>query len=264
MHSTGDQTDSDYLEVHVDETGDRGTKLSSSPYFFMTACAFRASKRQLLNTAMQYLNEVLERPLNHVIHSVKHLRDHEKLIEASERLAAINDIRIFYVVIPKNSITKDTHVSLNTGYMYNFTSHLMLERISWLASSIGLPAQPTFASVRRLPHKNLDNYISLLKGNETKINWDRLMLPVSVIPANERIGLQWADIAGRALLRALVPSAKPPHRIEPIYLKTLAPIIWGERPLESYGIHCIKPRWHDGISWWRELDALVPRNNPLH
>lgn len=263
MHSTGSRADGDYLEVHIDETGDRGTKPSSSPYFFMTACAFRTSDRQLLNTAIQYLNEALKRPLDHVIHAVRHLRDHEKLIEASERLAAIKTLRIFFVIIPKDSILKDTHLRLDTGYMYNFTSHLMLERISWFASSMGLSAQPTFASVRRLPHKNLDNYISLLKGNETKINWDWLKLPVSVIPANERIGLQWADIAGRALLRALVPSAKPPHRIEPIYLKALAPIIWGERPLESHGIYCIERRWHERISWWRELEALVPENNLL-
>lgn len=57
MHSTSGRADGDYLEVQIDETGDRGTKPSSSPYFFMTACAFRASNLPILETAMYDLNK---------------------------------------------------------------------------------------------------------------------------------------------------------------------------------------------------------------
>ena len=59
MHSTGSRADGDYLEVQIDETGDWGTKPGSSPYFFMTACAFRASNLPVLETAMHDLNRVI-------------------------------------------------------------------------------------------------------------------------------------------------------------------------------------------------------------
>lgn len=264
MNLKSSQTTNDHLEIHIDETGDRGMKPGSSPYFFMTACAFRASNRHLLKTAMKDLNMVLGRPPGQFMHSADHLKSHEKLIEAAERLAAINEIRLFFVIIPKNSITQYTPMRGDTTYMYNYTSRLMLELISWFAHSMRLSAHPTFASVKRLPRTNLDKYISLLHTNNVEnIVWKRLKLPVSVVQANERIGIQWADIAGRTLLKALVPSATPPHRIEPMYLKTLAPVIWGERPLESYGLKCIEPNWHEEISWWSELSDLVPNHNLL-
>ena len=96
MHSTGSRVDGDYLEVHIDETGDWGTKPGSSPYFFMTACAFRASNLQVLETAMHDLNQVLGRPQGQEIHSIRHLKDHEKLIEASERLTTIKELRVLH------------------------------------------------------------------------------------------------------------------------------------------------------------------------
>lgn len=263
MHSTGSRANGDYLEVQIDETGDRGTKPSSSPYFFMAACAFLASRRNYIETAMRDLNRALGRPLEQEIHSLRHLRSHEKLIEASERLTKIGHVRVFFVIIPKAEITKGYSISIDTTTMYNFTCQLMLARISQFAHSVGLPVHPTFASVQGIPRENLDDLISVLQAQETLIDWNKLRLPVSVLPAKERIGIQWADIAGRALWRALIPSTKPPHRIEPIYLMTLAPAIWGERPLESHGMYCIKPRWHEEVPWWHELDALVPENNLL-
>ena len=263
MHSTGSRADGDYLEVQIDETGDWGTKPGSSPYFFMTACAFRASNLQVLETAMYDLNQVLGRPQGQEIHSIRHLKDHEKLIEASERLTTIKELRVFFVIIPKAYILKNADILPRSTTIYNFLCRLMLERISCFARSMDLPAHPTFASVRRLPRENLDRYILRVQRLETDIEWNRLRLPVSVRRASSQIGLQWADISGRTLWRALVPSAKPPHRIEPMYLKALAPIIWSARPLETYGLHCIEPHWHKKMPWWLELDALIPENNPL-
>ena len=36
----------DYIEIHVDETGDCGFSSKSSPYFCLAACAFRHSRRR--------------------------------------------------------------------------------------------------------------------------------------------------------------------------------------------------------------------------
>ena len=43
---------------------------------------------------------------------------------------------------------------------------------------------------------------------------------------------------------ATTPGSSPPHRIESVYLETLAPVIWRHRPIESYGMKSVMPDWH--------------------
>ena len=69
-------------------------------------------------------------------------------------------------------------------------------------------------------------------------------MPVEVDQAKNRVGMQWADIAGRAMLKATTPGSSPPHRIEPAYLEALAPVIWRRRRLEAYGIKSVESGWH--------------------
>ena len=93
---------------------------------------------------------------------------------------------------------------------------------------------------------------------ETAIEWPRLKLPAEVDQAKNRVGMQWADIAGRAMLKATTPGSSLPHRIEPVYLETLAPVIWRHRPIESYGMKSVMPDWHLTQSWWNKVTDAVP------
>lgn len=253
---------SDYIEAYVDETGDRGFGPNSSPYFCFAACAFKHSQADAVIQTMRSLNHALGRSPGLPIHAVKHLKKHDQLMEAVEHLAGLQEIlRVFYVVLPKASTPPTAHLRSSPDYVYNFLARILLERLSWFAREVELPAHPRFASVRRMPRSRLDQYISRLQLDDKKIDWQWLITPVGVDHASNRVGMQWADIAGRAILKATTPGAHPPRRIEPVYLETIAPAIWGKRPIDSYGIKSTQSGWHNSQPWWNRVTARIPENS---
>ena len=249
----------DYIEVYVDETGDRGFGPKSSPYFCFAACAFKHSNAGDVVEAMRDLNRALGRDPTLPIHARDHLKKHDQFMEAVERLADLHRIlKVFYVILPKSSTPSGAMMRRDSNYVYNYLAKILLERMSWFARDAQLPAHPCFASVKRMPRSHLDQYISRLQAEDGDIDWQWLITPVGVDQASNRIGMQWADIAGRAIWKATTPGAHPPRRIEPVYLETLAPAIWGRRATELYGIKSIMSDWHESQPWWSRVTARIP------
>lgn len=242
----------DYIEIHVDETGDRGFSSRSSEYFCLAACAFRHSKANRVVTAMQSLNSELGRSRDQPLHAVRHLKAHDKMMEASEHLSRL-PVRVLYVVLPKSIVP---HELRKGDHIYNVVAGVLLEQMNTFAGGVGIPAHPTFAAVNGMPRSLLDRHIATLQLRGTELQW--LQLPVAVRSATERIGLQWGDIAGRALHKAINPSSFPPYRTEPAYLRELARVIWRRRPIQEHGIVSLMYGWHAPQSWWGELRAAIP------
>ncbi len=256
---TGGVADDDFLEVHVDETGDRGFGPRASPVFCLAACAFRHSKAHLVTKAMRDLNESLGRA-NVPMHAREHLRKHGRKMEACERLGALNGtVRLLYVVLPKNLVNSDSYLRDPIG-AYNYPVKFLLERVSWLARDVRCPARVTLAAVRGLPPAKIRDYVNLLYRNPSlsSIEWPWLKPPLSFSPAQQRVGLQWADISAMALHQAVVPKTHPPHRVEPAYINALAPAVWGKRDLESYAVKSMVEGWHQSQTWWPAFTARVP------
>ena len=245
----------DYIEIHVDETGDRGFHPRSSQYFCFAACAFRHSKARRVIAAMENLNGAWGRPADVPLHAVKHLKTHEKMMEAVEHLAGL-PVRIFYVILPK-SITPPEARSKGPDYIYNVLAGVLLRRMNQFAHGVGIPAQPVFAAVKGMPRTLLDSHISSLKHAGTDLR--SLRLPIDVRSATDRIGLQWSDTAGRALHKAITPSTFPPHRTESAYLLELAQVIWRRRPVEHHGMASLMSGWHAPQPWWGQLRVAIPR-----
>ena len=245
--------DDDYIEIHVDETGDRGFSSGSSEYFCFAACAFRHSKAHRVVTAIHNLNSELGRPSDLPLHAVKHLKTHDKMMEASEHLAQL-PVRVLYVILPKSIVPH----ALRKGpdHIYNVAAGVLLRQMNAFAHGVGIPAHPTFAAVKGMPRSLLDSHIATLRLSGTDLRG--LRLPVTVRSATERVGLQWGDIAGRALHKAITPSTFPPHRTEPAYLLRLAPVIWRRRPIETHGIVSLMSGWHAPQPWWGELRSSIP------
>ena len=245
--------DDNYIEIHVDETGDRGFRSGSSEYFCFAACAFRHSKAHRVVTAMQSLNSQLGRPPDLPMHAVKHLKTHDKMMEAADHLARL-PVRVFFVILPKSIVPH----ALRKGpdHIYNVLAGVLLRQMNTFAQGVGLPIHPTFASVKGMPRSLLDSHIDTLRLGGADLRG--LRLPVAVRSATERVGLQWGDIAGRALHKAITPSTSPPHRTEPAYLSGLARVIWRRRPIEECGIVSLMPGWHAPQPWWYELRTAIP------
>lgn len=247
----------DYLEIHVDETGDRGFGPKSSAYFCLAACAFRHSRAGQVVSGMRDLNAALGREPKLPMHAVDHLKDHDRLMEAVEHLAQL-PVRLLWVVLPKSTTAPDAGIRRDSDRTYNYLARLLLERMSWLARDMELPAQPIFAAVKRMPRRSLDEYIDLLRARRGAAAWQWLKLPVEVDHAANRVGMQWADIAGRAIWKATTPRPQPPHRVEAAYLQALAPVIWRRRSIETYGIKSVSPTWHSTQPWWTAVTSAIP------
>jgi len=96
----------DYIEVYVDETGDRGFGPKSSPYFCFAACAFKHSNADHVVEAMKRLNGALGRNPGQPIHAVQHLKKHDQLMEAVERLAGLRGLlKVFHGGRPEGQHT---------------------------------------------------------------------------------------------------------------------------------------------------------------
>lgn len=243
----------DYIEIHIDETGDRGFQSRSSAYFCFAACAFRHSKAHRVVTAMQSLNIELGRPPDLPLHGVKHLRSHDKMMEATEHLSRL-PVRVLYVILPKSIVPRALHEG--PDHIYNIVAGVLLQRMNTFAHGVGVPAHPTFAAVKGMPRSLLDSHIETLRLGGTDLRW--LRLPVAVRSAAERVGLQWGDIAGRALHKAITPSTVPPYRTEPAYLLRLARVIWRRQPIGTHGVVSLMPGWHAPQPWWSQLRASIP------
>ena len=251
--------DDDFLEVHVDETGDRGFGPRASPVFCLAACVFMHSKAHLVTAAMRDLNESLGRA-NVPMHAREHLRKHDRKMEACERLGALKGtVRLLYVVLPKNLVDSGSYLRDPIG-AYNYPVKFLLERVSWLARDVRCPARVTLAAVRGLPPTEIRGYVNRLFRNPSlsSVEWPWLEPPLGFVPAAQRIGLQWADIAAMALHQAVVPKSQPPRRVEPAYLNALAPAVWGKRELESYAVKSMVDGWHQSQSWWPSFADRVP------
>lgn len=209
---------------------------------------------------MRDLNAALGRPAVQPIHAVDHLKGHDQLMEAVEHLAQL-PVRLFFVVLPKSTTAPDAGIRRNNDWTYNFLARLLLERMSWFARDVEIQAQPIFAAVKRMPRQSLDDYIDLLRERQGATAWEWLMLPVEVDHAANRVGMQWADIAGRAMWKATTPRPHPPHRVEAAYLQTLAPVIWRRRSIETYGIKSVSSTWHLTQPWWVTVTSAIPQGH---
>lgn len=222
----------------------------------MAALTFPASRRRDLFEGMKELNRVLGRPEGAALHAVDHLKDHAKMRVAMRHLVGLDFVRVFFVVVPKTTVPPGSGIGKDPELLYNFTARLLLERASWFARGRQLRAQVTFGAVKRLPASVLHDYVAGLQADTLcKIDWDWLMSRVKVEQAQSVIGLQWADVAGRAIHHAIHPNKF--GDIEPAYLLSLAPVIWEKPKLHSYGLKCLDPHFLKGQPWWGELEATM-------
>lgn len=221
-----------FMRVYVDETGDRGTRPTSSPYFtFAAVCVRDANDKQVRDFMAGFTVRISKPPQTKVKWTT---------LTHYGRLAAVSAIRqlpvrLIYVSVPKVNLRAGCHLDANTGAFYNYAARLVVERVSWLARDQDLVAKITFEKVKGFAPSELTNYLDLLRRNRTEtINWGQVHQQVRVdSPAHTR-GLLVADLAAGAFDSAT--RADPSTGLyEPTYLCELAPLIWHRRGKSRMG-----------------------------
>lgn len=243
------------IRAYVDETGDRGTKPASSPYFAFAAVICRDSNRQIVADALDTLVTDLSKPAGTTLHWAQNIKYHQQRKVATQRLGAL-PIRLIYVGVPKSSV-RGYLQSSSEGY-YNYLARIMVERIALFTrgrsrdEQQNLSAKVTFGRVKGFPPSVLQDYIRLVRQRDESAFWEvYLTKQVDVRGQAEERLLQWADIAAGAFDSAVRADAYGNH--EPAYLENLASRIdraptgqvlgWGIKTLGQYNWITTAPDW---------------------
>lgn len=245
----------EFVRAYVDETGDRGTKPSSSPYFAFAAVICRDSNQQLLLDELVRLVQDLQKPPLTVLHWAQNIKYHQQRKIATQRLGAL-PIRMIYVAVPKSSLSG--YLQTSTEGYYNYLARIMVERIARFTRSRSrmenktLAAKITFARVKGFPPSVLQTYLAKVRARSECTDWDPyLTQKIDVRGQAEERRLQWSDIAAGAFDSAA--RIDPYGNHETSYLTNLASRIdrsqnnrvlgWGIKTLGPY-------QWLTQIPGW--------------
>jgi hypothetical protein len=250
----------EFIRAYVDETGDRGTKPTSSPYFAFAAVICRDSNRQLLLGELDRLVADLAKPAQTNLHWAQNIKYHQQRKVATQRLGAL-PIRIIYVAVPKASLAGYLRTSTE-GY-YNYLARIMVERIALLTRARSreekkpLAAKVTFARVKGFAPSVLQTYLAKVRAFDESAWWDGFLTrQIAVRGQSEERLLQWSDIAAGAFDSAAGVDQYGNH--EPAYLMNLASRIdrspqgqvlkWGIKTLGTYDWLTQNPDWPTELS----------------
>lgn len=200
------------VSVYIDETGDRGFAIKSSPFFAMTALVVPTEDDWSVTATAAGLRAIIHtnRPdATTPLHWVDHFkRKHpERRARAAQMLAAMPSAKVIHVIAPKDSIR--TYKGLANGVrFYNFTTRLLLERVALAADKWdGGPrlAVVRLGAVKGMDHSGTLSYLNFVRqgGCDTfNVPWHRLKWPPAW-KATDWDGIQLADIHAGLLNAAL-------------------------------------------------------------
>lgn len=243
------------IRAYVDETGDRGTRPTSSPYFAFAAVICRDSNRQLLINELDRLVHDLGKPAGTTLHWAQNIKYHQQRKVATQRLGAL-PIRLIYVAVPKSSL--GGYLQRSTEGYYNFLARIVVERIALFTRARGrdedaaLSAKVTFGRVKGFAPSVLQDYIRKVRARDDCAHWEVFLTrQIDVRGQGEERLLQWADIAAGAFDSAARADSYGNH--EPAYLLNIASRIdrsptgsvlgWGIKTLGTYDWLTATPDW---------------------
>lgn len=194
------------LHAWVDEMGDRGTKQSSSEYFAMAAVVVPDSHRQGLADAIAEIKVAFGIPLPTPLHWNRHCKPHSRRQFVSRRLAAVEGVRVTYVVFEKAAIPMKAAILEDGAKFYNYTAGIALERV--LLTAADWPGddkqvQVQFGHVKGFDHQETTKYFWSKRAQKSIVNWNLLKADPKFVATAQNSGIQAADQYAGMLRAAL-------------------------------------------------------------
>ena len=246
------------LRAFVDETGDRGMRATSSPYFAFAALLVRDDNMLQLHAGLDGLVESLRKPPGHVLHWAQNIKDHADRRLAAQTLGAL-PVRLQYVVVPKTSVRPGSLLAKSTEGYYNYAARLLLERIGLFTRRIernaggGVEARckVTFGQVKGFNPTVLRDYVDKVRRTSNDACWKYLTPTINVDGQKGTRALQWADIGAGALDSAIKGNRHGMY--ETSYLAEIAKLI-DRSPSQAvldYGLKILGDnRMVTDLPWW--------------
>ncbi len=216
----------------VDESGDRGTRATSSNHFALGAYVIDRNHETAVRGALAQLRREFNLPSGATLHF--HKLSHHKKLRTVEVLSSL-PATFLVVGMCKRGISGSL---ISADQFYNWGARLLMERLSWyMRDTVGASGDRmsvTFAHIKGYKTAKMHDYVKVLKSQQTQIVWSRMHRPVSFDNTQVDERLQVADALASAVRYAL----EPEHgQVETRYLETLAPLLWRRYgKLTPYGL----------------------------
>jgi hypothetical protein len=242
------------FRVYVDESGDRGMGLSSSPYFVLAAVIVPDHRDAELRSVRDTLCKDLGKPTGTVLHFAENIKKHDQRKHVARLLGELDYVRVSFVIVDKLGLRSAGSLPDHTR-MYNYAVRRLLERTSWYIDDAGGEAIVTFAHIRRFPYATLTSYLAMLRTRQTQIRWRALRGDPRIDQQGKVELLQVADIVAGCLGAAITADRFGAY--EPAYLERLRSLIYTRPPgrITSYGMNIVGDSsaphsFTDRLPWW--------------
>lgn len=199
---------SSILRAYVDETGDRGTSATASPFFAMAGVVVAEEHEEGLRNAIRRCRHDLGVPPGRVLHWKAHVKTFARRQHVASCLGGLAGVCLNYVIFEKAAIPSQAALNTNQVVFYNYVAGIMMERLLLTAKGWPggrRPVKITFGHVRGFGvHRTTKEYFDVkrAKGSDW-IPWELLHGAVRFDSQASSDGLQAADQYAGMLSAAL-------------------------------------------------------------
>lgn len=237
------------LHSYFDESGDPGTRASSSDHLVLGGFTVAKAREGEVSQALAAARTEFNYPPNKVFHFAG--LPHDKRLRFAQIVGGL-PIRAVLVCLCKRGGREGTQITADM--LYNWSCRLVMERCSWLARDAGLVTSLTFEHMKGYQKWKMKEYVERLQWLSTQIKWSHLHTPVRFGAKKTHEMLQVADCIASAGGFALQPKY---GIVECGYLELIAPVLWRRNGCAmQYGLKA-HPRLDSGTCGTNHAEVLA-------
>lgn len=205
--------------AYVDETGDRGSALTSSPIFGMAAVLVPEVSAPDLRAAVQLLRADLAVPAGKTLSWKAYAKTHDRRRRAAEVLGGVDGIKVCYVYARKSSLQPGSYVDDKERF-YNYVAFKAYKSIVWACRNMGATeVLIRFGHVKHHDHSRTKTYIEREAASDPRVP-DHLVKTMRWVSADRYAESEAADLFGGFLKSATWPTGQFDY-VEPSYLLSI-------------------------------------------
>lgn len=245
------------FNVYIDEAGDEGFTIKegrwvSSRWFILGALVVRKTNDLTVSRSLDEIKRTLGWRPNSPLHFTKLSHDQKKLVISVIKRTGL--IRCCYVAIDKQAFDQPTILKTAKGFLYNYCTRYLLERVTWLVKEQNGMAHLIFEHRASTKYDQLESYIQrLVNDSRTQIK-PGVISSIKTLNKNQSKNLQIADTIVGSLFNALEKNRY--SMVEPAYILELRPLVYNKnKNYHSYGLKFF-PHQSNNVSVIDEFDWL--------
>lgn len=208
------------LYAYIDETGDRGSNVGSSPIFGMAAVIVDEWSARRLQDAVKQLRSDFGVPDDKPMSWKDHVKTHDRRRRAATVLGAVKGLTVCLAYADKAALSPNSYRSDKVRF-YNYVAWMTYKSILWSARSLGgqdALVWTRFGHVKHHDHEGTKAYLQREAERDYRVP-DWMEQGLRWVSADQYLESQAADLYGGFLRAALWPTEW--DLVEPAYLKSV-------------------------------------------